>query len=609
MQKNINMSMRKYIYAISSVMAIVATTSCIDERYDFDNVSEEIHLFENGISLPLLQTGDLYFGDLISSENQIVVNENGIYEIATKKGTVSVRTEVTEKVKVPEQELTFGTIKSYSVIVPEGISIFEKLPSECTNYNTNLNAQTETIDSKIVAIERVYTDQNWISVINFSVLDESGAPLSSAGGVSVEKIKFDNYKLVLPSALIIDKAGTYASGSINVTIDESNTLILNGETTENVVNVYVKLKGVIVGSESFKENKIVLNQNVSLNGDIWLELSANASSIQQGLQIRPSVYIPEVYMDEVYCRADMSDEMETETITIGSMPDFLKSSGTSLILTNPYLPIVIKSSLPMDALSADIKLVPKDEDGKDIYDDNGEKIEVNINVKDISPLQGMDVSYNYVACEPVSELNALGYKFIECKKLRTLIKKMPASIEISGEGRTDPNKTLHIFMGESYTVDLDYDVRIPFMLEESTNIVYEAVTEDLPTDIFETLSANHMRINAMISNGFPVDMSLEVEPFDEDGEKIEGIDIVVPKKIDAAKPSQVVEDVVPMKTNLRLEIKELIKGKMKKLGKLKWKIKVSLPEKGVISKYQTLNMKFSLELPKGFTIDMDNLQK
>ncbi|MBR2476413.1 MAG: hypothetical protein IKB57_07800, partial [Bacteroidaceae bacterium] len=67
------MDIKRLLSAIFCLVAILATSSCVDDRYDLDNVSEDVHLFENGVNLPLLQTGDLFFDDLVSSEDDIVV--------------------------------------------------------------------------------------------------------------------------------------------------------------------------------------------------------------------------------------------------------------------------------------------------------------------------------------------------------------------------------------------------------------------------------------------------------------------------------------------------------------------------------------------------------
>ena len=608
------MKLGKHFFVICSMVAIISATSCVDERYDLDNVSEEVHLFENGMTFPLLQTGNLYFGDLISSDNQIIVNENGVYEFGTDKGSINVETQVVNRIRVPEQNLKFGKVKSCESYIPNGTQLFP-LDAEYTSFSTNLDAETAPIDSKVTGLEAMYTYEEWVSEIRFSVLDGAGNPISASSGVTVDKIEFSNYQLGLPEALIIDKNATTASGNISVTVEEgSNTLTLNGASAGNEVVVYVKLKGVNIGDESFIDGKIVLNQPVEMGGAISLTMTNIGELTKQSLQIKPSVYIPQVYMDEAIGSAMLSDDMETEEISIGSLPDFLKSSETSLILTNPYIPIVIESALPIDALYANITLIPRDENRNYIYDDNGNPIIIKI--KDVSvsgdldAQTGLAVSKDYVACHEIPELESLGYSFIECQELGMITKEIPAYIEVSGNGHTNPDDVFHFYMGKSYNIGLEYEVRIPFMVEENTKIVYEEVTSDLNadmSDIFKTISTNEFFVNAKISNGFPANMSFNVEPFDVEGNKIEGIEIIIPGDIKASETIEITENVVPAETNLKLMFRELVKGEFQKIDQLKWRVDVVFPDKGLVSKYQALNMKIALELPGGIAIDMDNL--
>jgi hypothetical protein len=451
-----------------------------------------------------------------------------------------------------------------------------------------------------------------VSTIKFEILDGSGKAISSQSGLRVDKIKFDNYKLELPSALIMDKEQITASGNIKVSTDEnSNIIVLNGEAMENSVVIGVKINGVAIGEDMFVDNKIILDEEVSLNGTISLSVSNSGAMVEQTLQIAPNLNIPEVYIDEALGNATMSDELENERVYIGQLPDFLNNPETSLILTNPYIPIVIETTVPMDTIYADIVLVPRDENGNNIYNENGEKIEIEVNhiavPGDDHDTPGATINYEYVACQRIPELDNLGYDFIECLELGTITQKIPSYIEVSGRGYTDPNHIYDFYMGEPYYANINYEVRVPFMVEESTCIVYEDETSDLNSDLFELLNVSVVYANAKIKNGFPADMTLEVTAYDVDGNELNGVEIVVPQTIKASKTTELTENVEPTESDVRLEIKELVQGELQKLDQLKYRVKVLFPDKGLISKYQTLNMKIDLELPEGMGIDIDNL--
>ena len=605
------MKILKQILAICGMMAIVATTSCVDERYDLDNVSGEMHLFENGITMPLLQTGDMFFGDLISSEDEIVLNEKGVYEFGTNKDRLNLDMEIVNKVSIPEQNPDFGLIKTCKLPIPTFNSTPIALPSDITDYVASLLVETEKIDSRVTCIEKIYTHDEWISTISLSVIDASGAPFSGEG-LRVDMIKFDNYRLELPSVLILDKEKLSASGNIKVSSEEnSNVLILDGEAEGSEIYIYVKVNGFNIGDKVFVDNKIVIDEDIKMSGNISLTISNEGPMAIYELGVKPALNIPEVYMDEVLGNAILEAELEKEIVRIGSLPEFLESSETSLVLTNPYVPIVIETTIPMDYIYADIELVPRDANGDFIYDDNGQKIEIKVDHMsvpgDSHDTPGPTTSYEYIACQRIPELDNLGYDFVECPELGKITKKIPSYIEVSGRGYTDPAHIYDFYIGEFYHADLNYEVRVPFMVEQNTCIIYEDETTDLNADIFENLTLSSICLNADILNGFPAEMSLEVEPFDVNGNKIDGVEVIIPTSIKASETTELTENVVPARTKMKLEIKELTKGELQKIDQLKWRVKVLFPDKGLISKYQSLNMKISLELPEGIAINMDNL--
>ena len=603
------MDIKRVLSAIFCLVAILATSSCVDDRYDLDNVSEDVHLFENGVNLPLLQTGDLFFDDLVSSEDDIVVNEKGIYEFATNKELISFDLEIVEKVKIPQEVLDFGPIKSYDVIAPAGSATFP-LPSAITDYEANLHSETAEIDSKVTRIDKVLTHDDWRPTIRFDVLDDQGNPIK--GDISIDKITFSNYKLELPECLILDKNNVSASDNITVTtFDDSNVLELNGETSTGSVFVEVKIEGVNIENGMFVNQKIILDEEVKMYGGISLSVSNSGSVKTQSLQVRPSLTIPEAYMDEAIGTAIMEDEITDEKLYIGSLPEFLKDPATSLILTNPYVPIIIETTVPMDTIYADIVMVPRDENGNNIYDNDGNPIMIEIKhiavPGDDHDTPGPTISYEYVACQEIPELKALGYDFVECPELGMITKQIPSYIEVSGRGYTDPDHVYDFYMGEDYHSKIYYEVRVPFMLEADSKILYSESTTDLNTDVFETLSASKIFANAKILNGFPADMELGVEFYDINGNKIDGIDVIIPEKIKASETTILTENVEPAETNMKVEIYETVKGAIQKIDRMDWTVKVSFPEKGLISKYQSLNIKIDLELPEGVDINFDNL--
>lgn len=583
-------------------------SSCVDEKFDMDNVSSDIHLFENGVSFPLLSTGDMAFEKLISSEDDIYVNDQGLYEITTTDGHLITDVDIIPKFNVPAQDLDFGTIKSYSEKIPVyGSAEYRvNLPQEFTNYNADLNIESGTVDSRVKSIDSVFVHSEWLSEITLSVICEG----SSA--VELKKVIFDNYKIVFPADLIIDKNNIKIPSTINVKTDKNNNdIIISGEIETSQLKFEVGIKGVHSESNMLNsDNKVVFNDKVEVKGNISLLLKTASVETQMSFKVVPTLYIPEADVDEAFGKVELKVNKTSETIYINSLPSFLTDENTSLSLYNPYLPIEIKTTLPMSA-SANIKLYPKDKDGNYICDDNGQQVIISVDEMSIHgddhDISGPSTFYEYVACHRIAEFDNNEYDFVSCENLGKLTEKIPYSIDVIGEGYNDPNEEHDFFLGEPYDLDIKYKLNVPFFLNGGSKIQYNDSTLDLNADVFETISAKTIFANAIIKNGFPAEMEIFAELCDVNGEKLDGIEVVIPQKIKASESVGITDDVVPAETNMKIEFREIEPGQMNLIDRINWKVNASFPDKGAISKYQKLNMKINLELPDGISIDLDNL--
>ena len=373
----------------------------------------------------------------------------------------------------------------------------------------------------------------------------------------------------------------------------------------------VGVKGVHSESNMLNgSNKVVFNDKVEVKGDISLSLKTASAETPMSFKVVPTLYIPEAYVDEAFGKVDLKVNETSETIYINSLPSFLTDENTSLSLYNPYLPIEIKTTLPMSA-SANIKLYPKDKDGNYICDDNGQQVIISVEEMSIHgddhDVYGPSTFYEYVACHEIAELSTNGYDFVRSENLGKLTEKIPYSIDVIGEGYNDPSEEHDFFLGEPYDLDIKYNLNVPFFLNAGSKIQYNDSTLDLNTDVFETISAKSIFANAIIKNGFPAEMEIFAELCDVNGEKLDGIEVIIPKKINASKSIGITDDVVPAQTNMRIEFREIKDGQMKLIDRINWRVNAYFPDQGAISKYQKLNMKINLELPDGISIDLDNL--
>ena len=89
--------------------------SCTDKKYDFENMSEDVHLFDNGVYFPLLTT-DVPFSRMIEGyEDNIGLQADGIYFIHSNPGNVDIKEEIytTGDVLTDQSEISFSGIPDF----------------------------------------------------------------------------------------------------------------------------------------------------------------------------------------------------------------------------------------------------------------------------------------------------------------------------------------------------------------------------------------------------------------------------------------------------------------------------------------------------------------
>lgn len=103
----------KRLFLITCLVAFLS--SCTDSRYDFDNMSENVHMFNNGVYFPLLTT-DVPFSRMIEGyEDNIGLQTDGIYFIHSNPGSVEIRGEIynTGEILEASSEISFSGIPDF----------------------------------------------------------------------------------------------------------------------------------------------------------------------------------------------------------------------------------------------------------------------------------------------------------------------------------------------------------------------------------------------------------------------------------------------------------------------------------------------------------------
>ena len=118
-----------------------------------------------------------------------------------------------------------------------------------------------------------------------------------------------------------------------------------------------------------------------------------------------------------------------------------------------------------------------------------------------------------------------------------LMGKMPEYISVGNIESEVPDQYYYVRPGRTYSVTTESRIEAPLAFCENTNIVYKETLDGWHEDLdkYEIQAAT---VTMEAENRIPLDIELEVEPIDVDGNRIEGIAVAVDKSIQAGSQEQ-----------------------------------------------------------------------
>ncbi|MEG1573569.1 MAG: hypothetical protein RR341_00630 [Bacteroidales bacterium] len=556
--------------------------SCIDSRYNIDNVSDKMHLFGNGIDFPLMDTGDVPFSKLLGKNDDVKVNEFGVYSLSSNPGKLISEFNVVEMFTIPAQHPSFGSGRSYNspITWKKGEEAEVVFPDEMVNFTAHLKTESSRIDDKIIDVKSAEFDDVYNAILTINILDGSGKPLRD---VAVTQIIFKNYKLQLPDELVLSESS-------------SNVVTLNGRYEYREFKVVVPIKGL--KNISIQNRRIKIEKDINIGGGFACKVKNLTGVTSQIFMIRPEIEIRAMNVCRIYGKADVRATTIVETVKVGKVPDFLDDKETKLILSNPVLLMDLQNSVTMPFI-ASITLKTKDATGNYIKDSDGRPIVINI--PSIS-IEGAGTLKKYIAREEVQQYKDKGYKFIKCDDLFKLGLKLPSLIEMSIIGHNDNTQWQKIILGQHYKTTFDYNVDIPLMLDRGSSFTYAETKKGLNEKAFQYFSAKEVYIKSTFVNRYPADIVFALKLLDSEGNELKDIQVTVPDIVKGSETTEVTPDIVPAKTYMKIRLLEKKLGQINRIDAMEWKMKAVFNSTSTITKYQGIKTSLVLDAPYGVEV-------
>lgn len=578
----------RYLWVLlGSTVTAFLLQSC-DERYDLENISGDVQIFENGISAPVGETTKFYLTDFIEEGDMISVVD-GRYALKYSGAAESVSVDLPEvhvdAINPNLNVIHIDFMESIHDELPEIEELLAQLgytggplpqiPIEAPDAHATIAESTENFEilvedvpEEVVNIKSMHPATETIITMSFHA---EGFP-TTISYVTLDLIMENPKQLdILP---VEEDIWRDADGYYHI---YHKLPCVNG-TLDDAVHFEVESIHFEPALERRPDGTVVIESEMYYKGVIHIDEPFDLSGWTPAFDLKLGYMMDATSIDrmEGCIKADI-DPIELEE-SITGLPDFLSDPGNTLDLQSVGVSLGINNKTPL-ALDADLEL-------QSTYVDGGKSplivtetpIHIDAN-KDQTLLLTNDAQY----------AGNVGY----IHNLNELVTKVPSSIYMKALAQVPPTDVV-VELGGTYSVDVNYELLLPIVFGDKVNLTLETEITGLGGNEDILAAADNALLYADVVNTLPLDLALEATALDANGKELNYIKIL---------------GVTPIKgngtTNLCLEL--MIDGDAKSLAaldRLKLVISGTSETGGELRPDQYMQLtNIALELPEGIKVD------
>ena len=195
-----------------------------------------------------------------------------------------------------------------------------------------------------------------------------------------------------------------------------------------------------------------------------------------------------------------------DPIKLDDMPDFLDDDDVVLDLDNPAIFMTIQNDLPSVATT---QLTMKADTGTETV------------VRQTSDMEITNGTNLFMMADKEATFRPEGYeknvKWVKVDDLGGLIRKLPDQVDIEIAPVTMEAQKLAI--PGTYDISLDYEIFSPLTCGPDFKLVYSDTERGWAEDMedLEKMDAGYIHLEALAESNLPADITLSIEPIDEEG--------------------------------------------------------------------------------------------
>lgn len=583
---------RHYSLIWLCALGMASFSSCVDDAYDLSKDIDMTVTIGGDLTVPGSNTDEVKLKDVLNIEDGSIVktDSEGNYSIV-KDGEGSDTDVKIDGVNISGEELDIDKAEqtlSFKYISAAGEVSSEEDFNETSNFNIKKNDITEDLIA-----------------LNWAELDmESELVFGIKNNSDVKKLWLKKgFSITFPAYM------TIVSDDPDCTVnEEGNILTLNKDITiERGINKRIDLRIVKMdfthpsaeGQGLTSNHELIVNANVNIDGKAYISSSEFVQNETQiDLTLESGMEVDNIDIKEVNGIVDPKIDISVSPITIDNLPDFLSDDDVKIEMTDPRIYLTVTNESPV-SVNMSAELIPYK---------NGEKINiVNVgNAESNNAANSIIIpgdKTNYIIClhKGGSTDGIKADKFVVAENLNDLIAKIPDEIRMENVVAKAIQEDVTITMGETYNVRTDYKMDAPLMFSEGTNIIYTDNMNGWSDDIDKT-DFNKVEISMDVINRIPLELNMNVEAIDANGNVLNDVKVEVANSIAAGtadNPTTETLNVILTSSN----------GAVKRLDGIKFRVEckgVNGMENSCLNENQSIKIEnLKLKLIGGITMDLN----
>lgn len=583
---------RHYSLIWLCALGMASFSSCVDDAYDLSKDIDMTVTIGGDLTVPGSNTDEVKLKDVLNIEDGSIVktDSEGNYSIV-KDGEGSDTDVKIDGVNISGEELDIDKAEqtlSFKYISAAGEVSSEEDFNETSNFNIKKNDITEDLIA-----------------LNWAELDmESELVFGIKNNSDVKKLWLKKgFSITFPAYM------TIVSDDPDCTVnEEGNILTLNKDITiERGINKRIDLRIVKMdfthpsaeGQGLTSNHELIVNANVNIDGKAYISSSEFVQNETQiDLTLESGMEVDNIDIKEVNGIVDPKIDISVSPITIDNLPDFLSDDDVKIEMTDPRIYLTVTNESPV-SVNMSAELIPYK---------NGEKINiVNVgNAESNNAANSIIIpgdKTNYIIClhKGGSTDGIKADKFVVAENLNDLIARIPDEIRMENVVAKAIQEDVTITMGETYNVRTDYKMDAPLMFSEGTNIIYTDNMNGWSDDIDKT-DFNKVEISMDVINRIPLELNMNVEAIDANGNVLNDVKVEVANSIAAGtadNPTTETLNVILTSSN----------GAVKRLDGIKFRVEckgVNGMENSCLNENQSIKIEnLKLKLIGGITMDLN----